>query len=195
MSTSVRSWKQGVSRRFGELSFVSGMLALALACGGGSGESGSSEGSESSEGGEAEVDLSPEALLATYERNGRFLTRGGWAAPAGPLAEHADAAMSALRTWATNENHPESYLTLEVISPDWSLLRHDISGEVTGRSLAGVVIARFPDGGCLQYAGSFVQEYVGGDFVETITARGIGGGVGVPCEMAEVVAQREGVAQ
>lgn len=194
MSSSVRSSEQGrPSRRHDELSFVFGLLILLVACGGGG--SGEPEVSDGSEGGEAEVDLSPEGLLATYERNGRFLTRGGWAAPAGPLAEHADAAMSALRTWATNENHPESYLTLEVISPDWSILRHDISGEVTGRSLAGVVLAQFPDGSCLQYAGSFVQEYVGGDFVETITARGIGGGVGVPCEMAEVVAQREGVAQ
>lgn len=66
---------------------------------------------------------------------------------------------------------------------------------MTGRSINAIVIAQFPDGRCLPYAGSFVQEAVGDEFMDQLTTRGLGGGVGVPCEMAEVVSQRDFVTQ
>ena len=82
-----------------------------------------------------------------------------------------------------------------MVSADWSVGRHRATGIVTNRSINAIVIARFPDGHCMQYAGSFFQEAVGDDFADQLTTQGLGGGVRVPCEMADVVAQRDHIAQ
>ena len=52
----------------------------------------------------------------------------------------------------------------------------------------GEVIARFPDGRCLQYGTSMRQEYVGGDFASAMTTNGTGGGVPLPCEAVDAIA-------
>lgn len=169
-------------------------VMAALGCGGGSAASSESDTEETTGGEAAEVvDLSPEALLSRYESNGRALQRD-WS-PGSEVSQHAGDAMSALRTYAEAHRYTESYLTLEVVSPDWSIMRHRATGIVTGRSINAIIIAQFPDGRCLQYAGSFMQEAVGDDFVDALTTPGLGGGVGVPCEMAEVVSQRDHVVQ
>lgn len=167
-------------------------VMAALGCGGGS--AGSSEaGSEETTGGEEAVDLSPETLLSRYESNGRALQRE-WS-PGSEVAQHADDAMSALRTYAAGRGYVETFLTLEVVSADWSLGHHRVTGIVTGRSINATVIARFPEGHCMQYAGSFFQEAMGDEFADEFTTQGLGGGVRVPCEMADVVAQRDSIAQ
>lgn len=169
-------------------------VMAALGCGGGSAASSEAESDETSSGGEeATVDLSPDALLSRYESNGRGLQRE-WS-PGSEVAQHANDAMSVLRAYAAGRGYVETFLTLEVVSADWSLGRHRSTGIVTGRSINAIVIARFPDGHCMQYAGSFIQEAMGDEFVDQLTTQGLGGGVRVPCEMADVVAQRDHVAQ
>lgn len=170
-------------------------VMVALGCGGGSAAT-SEAASDETSGAEQQqtVDLSPEALSSRYESNARALQRE-WSPGSSLAAENAEAAMAALRAYAAGRGYVETYLTLEVVSADWSLSRHRATGIVTGRSINGIVIARFPDGRCMQYAGSFIQEAVGDEFVDRITTQGLGGGVGVPCEMADVVAQRDYVAQ
>ena len=165
-------------------------VLVLLGCGGGSSEVGH-EATEESSGGES-VDLSPDALVAQYDQNARRLARRGAGTP---LSEHAGDALSAIRDWATENGHDEVYATMEIVSDDWSLMRHRVSGEVTGRSIGGITLARFPDGRCFEYGGSFFQEYVGGEFDTTIRAQGVGGGFVVPCETIDAVAAREGVAQ
>jgi hypothetical protein len=169
-------------------------VMAALGCGGGSAASSETESDETSGGEEEEaVDLSPETLLSRYESNGRALQRD-WS-PGSEVAQHADDAMSVLRTYADGRGYVETFLTLEVVSADWSVGRHRATGIVTNRSINAIVIARFPDGHCMQYAGSFFQEAVGDDFADQLTTQGLGGGVRVPCEMADVVAQRDHIAQ
>ena len=174
--------------------FLMRCVRAALGCGGGSAASSETESEETTGGGEeAAVDLSPETLLSRYESNGRALQRE-WS-PGSEVAQHADEAMSVLRAYAAGRGYVETFLTLEVVSADWSVGRHRATGIVTGRSINAMVIARFPDGHCMQYAGSFFQEAMGDDFADQLTTQGLGGGVGVPCEMADVVAQRDHIAQ
>ncbi|MBX3249010.1 MAG: hypothetical protein KF901_17665 [Myxococcales bacterium] len=167
------------------------VVGLALGCGGGSsrGEGASSQ----STGDERVEEVSPEALEATYERNARTLARH-WS-PDGDLSGLADQAMQTLRSYAADRGYVEVFLTLEVASPDWTLGRHQTTGEVMNRAFNATVIARFPDGVCRQYGATFLQEASGGDFSDALTTMGTGGGVPVPCGMAEVVAARANVAQ
>jgi hypothetical protein len=174
--------------------FLTLCVMAALGCGGGSAASSEAETEETTSGSEeATVDLSPEALLSRYESNARALQRD-WS-PGSEVAQHSDDAMAALRTRAASRGYVETFLTLEVVSPDWTVSRHSATGIVTGRVINAIVIARFPAGHCMQYAGNFVQEAVGDDFSDQITTPGLGGGVGVPCEMADLVAQRDYIAQ
>jgi hypothetical protein len=178
--------------RMNRIGITLSSLIFVVGCGG---AAATTSPSSSSGGSQQVVDLSPTALSARYEANGQRLTRGAWATPPGPLASHASSALTALRSWATMESHSETYLTLEVISPDWSNVTDNRTSAVVGRSFAGVALARMSDGRCFQYAGSFVQDSTGGGFSNTLRANGVGGGFEVPCEMVDVVTARAGVAQ
>lgn len=170
-----------------------GLVLVLVGCGGGGRGTAAEEADEGSAGGEQTAELSPEALVASYERNARGLQRE-WS-PDGPMAPLAGEALAALREWGAARGAPETYLTLEIVSPEWRVLRHDVTGVVTGRRVTGITIARFPDGRCLEYAGNFEQEAIGDTFSDRLRALGVGGGVGVPCETAELVSSRPGVAR
>lgn len=165
-------------------------LVFVVGCGGAAATTSPSSTSSSEP-----VDLSPEALSERYEANGRFITSGAWATPPGPLSSYAAEALTSLRAWAASEGHTETYLTLEVISMDWSPVTDNRTNATIGRSFGGVALARLADGRCFQYAGSFMQDASGSGFSNTLRSRGVGGGFEVPCEMVDVVATRAGVAQ
>jgi hypothetical protein len=152
------------------------------------------EASGGSAGGEPAAAASPEELDGRYRENARHLVRDTvWDSPLRALSTQG---LETLRRYSENRGNPESYLTLEVVSPDWIIDRHRATGAVTGRLLGAVTLARFPDGRCLQYGTSLRQEYVGGDFADAMTTTGTGGGVGVPCETIDaVVASRPDVAR
>lgn len=128
----------------------------------------------------------PEQLDARYREIARHLTRNPvWDSPLRALS--ADG-LATLRQYSQGRSNPETYLTLEVVSADWSVMRHNLTGVVTGRSIGAVTVARFPDGRCLVYGTSLRQEYVGGDFAPTLTTNGTGGGAGIPCPAVEAIA-------
>jgi hypothetical protein len=136
----------------------------------------------------------PEQLDATYREMARHLTRGPvWDSPLRSLNSDG---LAALRAYSQSRGNPETYLTLEVVSADWSPMRHNVSGVVTGRSVGAVAIARFPDGRCMIYGTSLRQEAEGDDFSSTITSSGTGGGATVRCETVQAIAAaRSDVAQ
>lgn len=179
--------------RWATLLAVAGLLTLD-ACGARS--STPSASNASSSGGAATVaePQTPEQMDERYRERARHLTRNPvWSSPLRSLNNDA---LAALRQHSQSRGNPETYLTLEVVSADWSVMRHNVTGIVTGRSVGAVVIARFPDGRCLQYGTSMRQEYVGGDFASTLTTSGTGGGAGVPCETAgAIVAARSDTAR
>lgn len=170
--------------RWATLLAVAGLLTLD-ACGTRTNTRSASHASSSGAAAPAEPQT-PEQMDERYRERARHLTRNPvWSSPLRSLNSDA---LAALRQYSQSRGNPETYLTLEVVSADWSVMRHNLTGIVTGRSVGAVVIARFPDGRCLQYGTSMRQEYVGGDFASTMTTSGTGGGAGVPCETVDAIA-------
>lgn len=127
----------------------------------------------------------PEELDARYRETARHLARNPvWSSPLRSL--NADG-LAALRQYSQSRGNPETYLTLEVTSADWAVMRHNLSGVVTGRSVGAVTLARFPDGRCMLYGTSLRQEFVGGDFAPTLISSGTGGGAAVRCETVDAI--------
>jgi hypothetical protein len=164
---------------------VAGLLTLD-ACGSRTNTRGASSGASSSGGAAAPAEpQTPAQMDERYRERARHLTRNPvWESPLRSLNNDA---LAALRQYSQSRGNPETYLTLEVVSADWSVMRHNLTGIVTGRSVGAVVIARFPDGRCLQYGTSMRQEYVGGDFASAMTTNGTGGGVPLPCEAVDAI--------
>lgn len=164
---------------------VGGMLALD-ACGTSGARTRSSSAASSSSGAAApEAPQTPEQLDARYREIARHLTRSPvWDSPLRALS--ADG-LATLQRYSQGRGNPETYLTLEVTSQDWSVMRHNVTGIVTGRSIGAVTLARFPDGRCMVYGTSLRQEYVGGDFAPTLITNGTGGGAGIPCPALEAI--------
>lgn len=178
-----------------EMFFMVGGLLVLDACG--TRGSTRSAASASSSGGAAAAAAEPQTpaqMDERYRERARHLTRNPvWESPLRSLNNDA---LAALRQYSQSRGNPETYLTLEVVSADWSVMRHNVTGIVTGRSVGAVVIARFPDGRCLQYGTSIRQEYVGGDFASAMTTNGTGGGAGLRCETVDaIVAARPDIAR
>lgn len=138
--------------------------------------------------GSAAVDDSPqtpEQLDTRYREVARHLVRNPvWDSP---LRSLSDEGLATLRRYAETRGNPETYLTLEVTSNEWAVMRHNVTGIVTGRSVGAVTIARFPDGRCRLYGTSLRQEYVGDEFSSTMTTNGTGGGALVRCETVDAI--------
>lgn len=172
--------------RLARLMVVGWLLALE-ACGARAGaQSASSSGGTSGGSTIAEGPQTPEQLDARYREVARHLVRNAvWDSPLRALNAEG---LAALRAYSQSRGNPETYLTLEVTSADWSVMRHNVSGVVTGRSVGAVAIARFPDGRCMIYGTSLRQQYVGDDFSPTLTTSGTGGGALIRCETVEAIA-------
>lgn len=169
-----------------EMFFMVGGLLVLDACGTRSGARSASHASSS--GGTAaaaEEPQTPAQMDERYRERARHLTRNPvWESPLRSLNRDA---LAALRQYSQSRGNPETYLTLEVTSADWSVMRHNVTGIVTGRSVGAVTIARFPDGRCMVYGTSLRQEFVGGEFSSTLTTSGTGGGAGIPCPAVEAI--------
>lgn len=170
--------------RFGKYLVVGWLLALE-ACGARATGSRTSSGASVSSGAAAVEPQTPEQLDARYREIARHLVRNAvWNSPLRAMSRDG---LETLRQYSQGRGNPETYLTLEVTSADWSVMRHNVTGIVTGRSVGAVTIARFPDGRCMVYGTSLRQEFVGGDFSSTLTTSGTGGGAGIPCPAVEAI--------
>lgn len=70
-----------------------------------------------------------------------------------------------------------------LIQDDWTILRHEISGLVTGRRRAAAIAYRKKDGRCYFFSSYYIQqEYVGGTFGRSQSANLVSGGNEIRCE-------------
>lgn len=94
-------------------------------------------------------------------------------------------AFEALQSGGRERRYIETFLSLRLTVPEWIILRHRVTGIVTGRAINGVAIARFPDGHCQATPVTFSQQHDGSDFSGRLRFTGIGGNHYVPCSIAE----------
>lgn len=134
------------------------------------------------------LNATPTSLDASVDQVVERLTP----APSAAMNGMREAGMAALREYARQRRYPERWLALRVVSNDWTVQRHRATGVVTGRTATGLAFARFEhsDGHCQATAVNLVQVHDGSDFVETVTANGLGGPLFVPCSVAEHAAGR-----
>lgn len=162
-----------------------GLLSMGLVgCGGGG-----SDGTvvvQPASGSEQAATESPETLDANYREAARHMV----SSPVfdGPMTGLAGDALSTLRAYSQGRGNPEQYLSLEIVSADWLVSRNRATGVVTGRHVDAIAIAAFPDGRCLMYASSFIQEAVGDEFSDSLSTQGTGGGFPVPCATVDAIA-------
>ncbi|GAB5547507.1 MAG: hypothetical protein SangKO_072670 [Sandaracinaceae bacterium] len=79
-----------------------------------------------------------------------------------------------------------------IASDEWSILRHNRSGVITGRRISGVVGHRFPDGHCSIQIHSFRQEHDGSDFSGPVRYEGTAGNIYTGCSMVSWLAGESG---
>lgn len=95
-------------------------------------------------------------------------------------------AFEALKAGGRQERYVETFLSLRLTVPDWTIMRHRATGIVTARAIDGVAIARFPDGHCQATPVRLTQQHDGSDFSGQLRFGGIGGNHYVPCSIAEL---------
>ena len=70
-----------------------------------------------------------------------------------------------------------------LIHDDWTIIRHEISGIVTGRRRAAAIAYKKKDGKCYFFSSYYIQqEYVGGAFGRNMSANLVSGGNEILCE-------------
>ncbi len=72
-----------------------------------------------------------------------------------------------------------------IASDDWSVMRHNISGIITRRRVAGMVGHRFPDGHCSIQVHTFQQQHNGSSFGGRIQYEGVAGNIFAGCDMLD----------
>lgn len=92
-----------------------------------------------------------------------------------PAAAVKDAALEKMFLDAFNKYHGEEFKAVAikavVMSEDWSILRHEVTGIVTGRVRRSVIVYKGKDGKCYLTANFFIhQEYVGSSFSSNATS-------------------------
>lgn len=92
-----------------------------------------------------------------------------------PAAAVKDAALEKMFVDAFNKYQSEGFkgtaIKAVVMSEDWSILRHEITGIVTGRARRAVIIYKGADGKCYLTGNFFIhQEYVGNSFSSAATS-------------------------
>lgn len=71
----------------------------------------------------------------------------------------------AAQRWANAYGWKERIEYAYFTSKDWRIVRHSISGVITGRTINGVVVMRRDDGMCSFHNVSYAQDYDGTDFI------------------------------
>ncbi|MCO7225110.1 hypothetical protein [Pleionea sp. CnH1-48] len=76
-------------------------------------------------------------------------------------------ALSSARTRAKRENWKETITRTYFTGSDWSILRNRLTGIITGRSIAGIIVMQRKDGLCSFHYAQFVQAYDGSNYTTT----------------------------
>lgn len=92
-----------------------------------------------------------------------------------PAAAVKDAALEKMFVDAFNKYQSEGFkgtaIKAVVMSEDWSILRHEITGIVTGRARRAVIVYKGADGKCYLTGNFFIhQKYVGNSFSSAATS-------------------------
>lgn len=92
---------------------------------------------------------------------------------------------AALQEGGRARRWPETFVAMRLVSADWEIFRHRVSGVITHRAMQGVAIARFPSGLCQATPVFFTQQHDGRDFAGAVSFASIGGNHQVPCAIAD----------
>ncbi|MEC7523078.1 MAG: hypothetical protein VYE22_24585 [Myxococcota bacterium] len=99
---------------------------------------------------------------------------------------------SAVQMRARDQGWIDDPAVTRIASDEWSTLRHNRSGLITGRRIAGVVGHRFPDGHCSIQIHVFRQEHDGSDFSGPVRYEGTAGNIFAGCAMIAWLAGESG---
>jgi hypothetical protein len=101
-------------------------------------------------------------------------------------------AFAALQQGGRERRWPETFVALRMVSSDWNIARHRLSGVITRRIVRGVSIARYPSGLCQATLVSIAQQHDGRDFSGALSFSDIGGSHQVPCAIADEATRSSG---
>ncbi|MDQ7015242.1 MAG: hypothetical protein Q9N68_02580 [Gammaproteobacteria bacterium] len=76
-------------------------------------------------------------------------------------------ALAAAQRWADSYHWKETLTKAYFTGSSWSMKRNVLSGILTGRAIAGVVVMQRPDGVCSFHYVTFGQQYNGTEYVNT----------------------------
>lgn len=93
---------------------------------------------------------------------------------------------------ARDQNWTDNPTVTLIASDDWSTLRHNVSGIITGRRIAGMVGHRFPDGHCSIQVHTFRQEHDGNDYSGSLRYEGTAGNIYAGCTMVDWMENQAG---
>lgn len=79
-----------------------------------------------------------------------------------------------------------------IASPDWDVMRHNRTGIITRRRIAGLVGHRFPDGHCSIQIHTFQQGHDGSGFSGPVVYEGSAGNIGAGCAMVDWMERQAG---
>jgi len=104
-----------------------------------------------------------------------------------PEAKIKDAALEKLFMNAYDQmygaSHKGKAVKAIIVSDDWQIQRHEVTGIVTGRLRKGAIVYKNSDGECRLIEEFFIQqEYVGNSFVATKSVYAVGKGQQMLCE-------------
>lgn len=92
------------------------------------------------------------------------LNRGGNVSM--PAAVRKDATVEQeFRTAFMNEGWNESILKINILSNEWTVVRNNVTGAITGRTQTAAIAARNQKGECILYTYTIMQEYDGSRYL------------------------------
>lgn len=93
--------------------------------------------------------------------------------------------LQTLTQHAEDNGWKESYKNILITSRDWTILRHEETGEILGRVREIAATGTWPNGECQYKYYDIFQNYIGSEFTGKLSIKNIGGGYTIPCKILE----------
>ncbi len=90
--------------------------------------------------------------------------------------------LKAIQGHATREGWDEKFTRAKISSTDWTTVRNELTGVITGRVLYAYCQAAWPDGHCTVQPFTFKQDYNGSTYSKVINVVDVGEQKDVDCE-------------
>ncbi|TBW25882.1 hypothetical protein [Gramella sp. KN1008] len=105
-----------------------------------------------------------------------------------PIAKAHDkdleaASLTTLILHAEDKKWSEKYQKVVLTGRDWTVLRHNNTGQIIGRIRGIAGIGKWKDGSCRYRHYDIFQNYVGNDFKGKLSIYGMGSGADIPCNV------------